>query len=85
MWFSTFGSLHKSTRIIIHTFIMTPDVRNFLLIIASRCAAWCSSWDYACILIMITFCSSYARQSGAWAYTIARLAALEAEDRLIHA
>ena len=69
---------------------MTPDVRNFLLIsdlIASRCVAWCSSWDYACILIMITFCSCYARQSGAWAYTIAiaRLAALEAEDRLIHA
>ena len=67
---------------------MTSDVRNFWLIpdlIASRCAAWCSSWDYACILIMITFCLCYARQSGAWAYTIARLAALEAEDRLIHA
>ena len=67
---------------------MTPDVRNFLLIpdlIASRCAAWCSLWDYACISIMIAFCSCYAGQSGAWAYTIAQLAALEAEDRLIHA
>ena len=71
-----------------HTFIMTPNVRNFLLIpdlIASRCAAGCSSWDYACILIMITFCSCYACQSGAWAYAITWLAALEAEDRLIHA
>ena len=70
-----------------HTFIMTSDVRNFWLI-PDLIAKMCSLVFFVGLCMHFNhdnFCSCYARQSGAWAYTIARLAALEAEDRLIHA